>query len=72
MAGSIFVIMFPSQTDSNECTEGDLRLNGTDSDSEGRVEVCINGKFGALCDDNWDDKEATVVCRQLGYETDGK
>ena len=64
--------MFTSQTDSDECTEGDLRLNSTYSDYEGRVEVCINGKFGALCDDNWDDKEATVVCRQLGYETDGK
>jgi len=46
--------------------EGSLRLMEGDDDLSGRVEIFHNGEWGTICDDSWDQYDATVVCQSLG------
>ena len=56
----------------SECDGGQVRLVDGRFWSEGRVEVCDKGTWGRVCRDSWDDDDARVVCRQLGYSDHSK
>ena len=61
--------------DAQPCsTNGVVRLATEDGASsiEGRVEVCLNGVWGTVCDNNWGPPDAKVVCRQLKLPTECK
>ena len=46
---------------------GALRLINGLSQYEGRVEIFWNSEWKAICNDEWDQLDAVVVCRQLGH-----
>ena len=53
------------------CTDGEVRLVGGANQTEGRVEICSNNEWGTICDDQWGTEDAQVICRQLGFDTEG-
>ena len=49
-----------------------MRLAGGSVKSQGRLEVCLNGTWGAVCGDSFNISEAGVACKQLGFSRHGK
>ena len=56
------------------CSDGDIRLIGPNGANivEGRIELCTNGAWGNVINDNFGLKDAIVACRQLGYVSPSK
>ncbi len=50
-----------------------IRLVGGNGDNEGRVEIkAFNFGYGGICDDGFGLDEASVICRQLGFDLGAK
>lgn len=53
--------------------DGEIRLvGGSVAGHEGTVQICRNEVWGTVCDDQWDNDDAKVVCRNLGYQAEGR
>ncbi|XP_014478092.1 PREDICTED: uncharacterized protein LOC106746246 isoform X2 [Dinoponera quadriceps] len=59
------------RSDESICTaenlDYEIRLAGTNSSHEGRVEVKVLGHWGQVCDDGFGMINADVICRELGF-----
>ena len=49
------------------CNEGDVRLVNGSIEREGRLEVCAQGLWGAICP-GFSKSSAYIACKQLGYD----
>ena len=52
----------------SNCSNGDIQLS---QGSQGIIEICIDGYWGTICDNQWDNIDASVVCQQLGHSYHG-
>lgn len=55
-----------------ECTDGSVRLDGGATPDEGRVEYCMGGRWGTVCDEMWGAPDVAVVCTQLAFPVLGE
>ena len=62
--------MLTGHDDTPGCTDGAIVLGSTSA--AGTVKVCYNNTYGTVCDDYWDDLDASVVCNYLGLSGTGK
>ena len=46
-------------------------MNGT-QDWNGRLEICLGGHWGAVCEDQFEDVDAEVACRNLGFPSESE
>ena len=53
------------------CNNSHIRLVDGYTSSDGRVEVCVDGHWGTVCN-NSQEGIAEAVCSQLGFTTTGK
>ncbi|XP_038072278.1 uncharacterized protein LOC119740886 isoform X2 [Patiria miniata] len=62
-----FSCLCPMGYDGPTCELAALRLVGNTTRSEGRLEIFLNGEWGTVCDNSWEQEDADVACRQLGF-----
>lgn len=56
----------------SECTQGDVRLAYGKRKAEGRVEICVDGRWSAPCWPYWNFRTTQLICKQLGFPYEGK
>ena len=50
-----------------DCSDGDIRLVGGETRSEGTVEICFDSLWGLIDESGWGIADAVVICRELGF-----
>ena len=67
MAGNSNVLVTDFSHFSVTCVNGDIRLQNGTQPFNGRLEICLNGTWGTICNNQFGGVDASVACRQLGF-----
>ena len=51
-----------------QCVDGDIKQLVGQDETSGTVLMCLNKRWGTICDDQSRDDNWKTVCRQLGYD----
>ena len=54
-----------------DCEDSDVKLTGGSSEAEGTVQICFDNQWGLISESGWSQKDAQVVCRELGFLVEG-
>ena len=54
------------------CTNGLIRLVDGNDEFEGRLEMCVSGQWGTVCDEGFGQIDAEKACAQLKLPIDGE
>ncbi len=71
LKGTIMIDVIHFSEPTGECNQEEVRLANGDIAQEGRVEVCIDNVWGAVCGVEWNKIDALIICRQLGLGIGG-
>ena len=61
------VLLCVAFSEARRYKDGDVYLSGSNNKLEGNVLIFHSQQWGFICDDYWDQRDAEVVCRQLGH-----
>lgn len=64
----LFYFVVLSESDGQGRGRNDIRLVNGESSNTGFLEVYHEGVWGRVCDDSFDNRDAQVGCRMLGYQ----
>jgi len=60
------------------CQESDIRITNENVTTKGEayiiaggLQMCVDNEWATVCQNGWDDNDATVACRQLGLNYTG-
>ena len=53
------------------CLDLEVRLTDGESETEGNLQMCLDNSWVALCDRDWGNAQAMVICNQLGFQSEG-
>ena len=67
----VLVVYFNLPGGSDVCDHGAVRLADSLEEGVGRVEICLGNRWGTVCHRSFDELDAAVLCRQLGYYSEG-
>ena len=59
--------MYPTHPRTAVCNQDEIRLQGGQFETEGRVEICHLETWNTVCDNLWSNEDASVVCKQIGF-----